>query len=250
MSLSFRASVCAALAFSASTAFAAFDGCRQFFPEGHVPQLAASAPAQRRDLCFSGFAVLHSGQSKTPLYVVERLDRERLSAARGLHRSDRFYEEARLPSAQRAHLADYRGSDFDRGHQAPAADMADPESMAQSFSLANMVPQAREMNRKPWADIEKATRKYVMRARGEVFVFTGPVFADAAGQPTIGPGRVWVPMAMFKLVYDASTHRAWAHWMQNSDGARVGRPISYPELVRRTGTHFLNGVPVAGESED
>ena len=81
--------------------------------------------------------------------------------------------EARLPSAYRTHLDDYRGSDFDRGHQAPAADMADGESMAQSFSLANRVPQAREMNRKPWADVERATRKYVMRAHGDVFVFTG-----------------------------------------------------------------------------
>jgi endonuclease G len=76
-------------------------------------------------------------------------------------------------------------------------------------------------------------------------VFTGPVFAGTARQATKGAGHVWVPAAMFKLVYDGSTHRAWAHWMENSDDARIGRPISYPELVRRTGTPFLAGLPVA-----
>ena len=45
--------------------------------------------------------------------------------------------------------------------------------MAQSFSLANIVPQAPMNNRKAWAGIERATRKYVMRAAGDVFVITG-----------------------------------------------------------------------------
>ena len=47
--------------------------------------------------------------------------------------------------------------------------------MAQSFSLANIVPQAPMNNRKAWAGIERATRKYVMRAAGDVFVITGSV---------------------------------------------------------------------------
>lgn len=237
-----RATLFAAILLAAAPAFAAFDNCKQFFPDGQVPQLAATSPGKQRDLCFTGFAVMHSGQAKTPLYVVERLTRERLVDAKSFRRTDRFYEEARLPSAERARLDDYRGSDFDRGHQAPAADMGDEDSMAQSFSLANMVPQAPEMNRKPWADVEKATRKYVMRARGDVFVITGPVYSGQVS--TVGRGQVWIPSHMFKLVYDATTHKAWAHWMENSNDARVSRPISYPELVRRTGHKFLAGVPV------
>ena len=54
----------------------------------------------------------------------------------------------------------------------PAADVTTVEGMAQSFSLANMVPQAPVNNRKAWASIEKATRKYVMRASGDVYVVT------------------------------------------------------------------------------
>ena len=59
---------------------------------------------------------------------------------------------------------------------------------------------------------------------------------------TIGPGKVQVPKYLYKLVYDANTGRAWAHWIENTDMARAGRPITYSELVKRTGTEFLPGV--------
>lgn len=112
--------------------------------------------------------------------------------------------------------------------------------MAQSFSLANVVPQAPVNNQKAWAGIEKATRKYVMRAQADVYVITGPVF-DARSE-AIGAGAVQVPKYLYKLVYDATTNRAWAHWIENADEAHATRPISYRELVRRTGIEFLPGV--------
>lgn len=111
--------------------------------------------------------------------------------------------------------------------------------MAQSFSLANMVPQAPENNRGIWAkNIEKPVRQYAMRAAGDVFVFTGPVFKDKPAK-TIGPGKVWVPTHLFKLVYDQQTGKSWAYWIENKDDARMGEPISYQELVGRTGIEFL-----------
>lgn len=61
---------------------------------------------------------------------------------------------------------------------------------------------------------------------------------NAAG-PRIGVNGVKVPTYLYKLVYDATTNKAWAHWQQNSEGETVGRPISYKELVIRTGVDFL-----------
>ena len=58
---------------------------------------------------------------------------------------------------------------------------------------------------------------------------------------TIGRGQVHVPTHLFKLVYDAKTQRAWAHWVENRDDAHPGRPIRYAELVKRTGIEFLPG---------
>lgn len=223
-----------------STSFAAnadFSQCRQMFANSQPPvlQVLQNQAMAPRALCYNSFAVLHSGKSRTPIYVAQRLNKEQVEAK--VTRATRFFADARLPRAERAELEDYKNSGMDRGHMAPAGDMATEESMAQSFSLANMVPQYPVNNRKAWAGIEKATRKYVMRAAGDVFVITGPVFKP--NPPTIGSNKVWVPQHLFKLVYDPSTGRAWAHWLDNTDEARVGKPISYDELVRRTGINFM-----------
>lgn len=217
-----------------------FQACEQFFVDGvspRVPNLQQLAP---RALCYDAFAVLHSGATKTPVFVAERLNSEQLDDARDEKRTNRFFADARLPMAERAQLEDYKGSGFDRGHMAPAGDMPNAQAMAQSFSLANIVPQAPVNNQRSWAGIEKATRKYVMRAKGDVYVITGPVFES--GAETIGPGRVRVPKYLYKLVYDVTTDRAWAHWIENTDEARAVRPISYEELVQRTGIEFLPGI--------
>ena len=92
-----------------------FQSCPQFFP-GNTPRLPESTRHRVRELCFDAFAVLYSGSSKTPVYAVERLTREQLDDARDEVRSNRFYPEARLRAAERATLADYKGSGFDRGH--------------------------------------------------------------------------------------------------------------------------------------
>jgi endonuclease G, mitochondrial len=227
-----------ALAFACGAAHAGdFGACRDEFANGMPPVIPHVKALEPRALCFDEFAVLHSGLSHTPVYVAERLNGRLLLDARYNHRTNRFFADARLPRSERAELDDYRGSGFDRGHMAPAADMATEEAMAQSFSLANMVPQAPINNRKAWASIEKATRHYAMRAAGDVYVITGPVFDK--GPMTIGADHVWVPQHLFKLVYDPATHRAWVHWLDNTNEARSGKPISYEELVKRTGIEFL-----------
>lgn len=218
---------------------AEFNQCRQFFAHGKPPIIRQPEKLRPRALCFSAFAISHSGASRTPIYVAERLNRTILLEARNIQRSDRFFADARLPRRERAEMEDYQGAGFDRGHMAPAADMSTDESMTQSFSLANIVPQAPINNRKAWAEIEKATRKYVMRAAGDVFVITGPIFDGSP--PTIGFNKVWVPQYLFKLVFDPSSGRAWAHWLDNTDGAKVGRPISYAELTERVGMVLLPG---------
>lgn len=214
-----------------------FRACPEFFVNGVAPLVPGGPQLALRALCYDSFAVLHSGTTKTPVFVAERLNRASLEDAQDEKRTNRFFADARLPAAERAQLEDYKGSGYDRGHMAPAGDMPNPQAMAQSFSLANIVPQAPVNNQRSWAGIEKATRKYVMRAEGDVYVITGPVYVGNA--EVIGPGKVRVPKFLYKLVYDPSTERAWAHWIENADEARAEKPISYEELVQRTGIEFL-----------
>lgn len=219
---------------------AGFAGCPGFFPGGHPPRLPAdSVNWKTRELCYDSFAVLHNGATRTPVYSVERLNRDQIAAAKGETRTNIFFADARLPKAERSELSDFVGGGWDRGHCSPAGDMPNSQAMAQSFSLANMMPQAPENNRKTWASVESSTRKYVLRAQGNVFVFTGPAFVQNAG---VLKGRVIVPSHLYKLVYDEAANRAWAYWLPNTNDARITAPIDYAEFTRRLGIELLPGL--------
>lgn len=215
-----------------------FSDCPQSFVKGIVPQLSVTKEKQLRELCFDGFAVLHSGQTKTPVYSAEYMTRESLKKAYKVPRVDKFYEEARLPYAERALLRDYKGSKWDRGHMFAAAAAPTHEASAQSFSLANMIPQAPQLNQGIWAKaVEAATRKYAERSTKGIYIYTGPIYG--AKNDKIGPGKVWVPQAVFKLVYDPAKITAWAYVLPNTNKAKMTAPISYEELVQLTGIKFL-----------
>ena len=219
------------LALAACTAAAAPTACPQHFQGGQAPVvLNPRLVAGSRALCFQAFAVLHSGTTRTPLYSAEHLTRDRIEAARGLPREGEFHPEPLLPPGQRAELEDYARSGFDRGHMAPSGDMPDEESQQESFSLANMVPQAPKLNRITWEGIESAVRKLAER-QGEIFVVTGPVFQGAELQRV---GDVIVPSHTFKAVLDPRRGLAAAYVAKNVDSAPWA-VISMAQLSDLTG---------------
>lgn len=229
-----------------------FATCAQLFPGATPLALTVVHPDYAPvGLCSDEFAVVYSAATKTPLVVVERLTAKSVRDAKGEERTDVFFADPRVPRSAQAQLADYKTkqgeSPSDRGHMAPAGNATNPQAMAQTFALSNMVPQDPENNRGPWRKIETDTRKYAARAGGPVFVFTGPIFAP--GQvTTVGTSRVWRPSHLYKLVYDSARTRAWAYVMQNAPGP-VPRPMDYAEFVKVTGLRLLAGQPVSGATE-
>lgn len=109
MNLFTRALTSAVFSTFAATAQAStdFSACPQFFAKAKPP-VVKPQPKQRA-LCFDAFAILHSGESKTAVYVAQRLNRAAVKDA-DEKRRDKFYAEARLPSAERATLEDYKNS--------------------------------------------------------------------------------------------------------------------------------------------
>lgn len=201
--------------------------CPSLFAGGRAPVLINPKLAGRTvPLCFQGFAVLHSGLSRTPLYAAERLTRRSVAAARRVERADAFHEEEALPEDDRARLSDYVRSGYDRGHLAPAGDMPSETAQAESFSLANIVPQNRSANRTLWAAIEESVRRLASE-RGEIFVVTGPVFEG--GTVDAIRGRVLVPSQLFKAVYDPRTGAAGAYLAPNEAGG-AWRTVSLATL--------------------
>lgn len=224
---------------AASHAFAA-PACSNFVPDGQFPTLTNTRMAPKtRMLCYSDFVVLHSGITHGPLWSAEHLTRGHLEDAKDMTRTNRFFEDDRLPAGEGATLADYKRSGFDRGHMSPAGNRWNPQAMAESFSLANVVPQNRENNQRLWAHIETAVRKLASQY-GEAYVVTGPLFTGAQLQ-TIGATRVLVPTQIFKVVYVPSQQLAFAIVADNAADNRYA-VRSVQDLETQSGIAFP-GIP-------
>lgn len=168
-------------------------------------------------LCFNGFTMMYSGISKTPLWVSEYLTPERLSQK--IKREDSFHEESRVAKEHQAFLSDYRGSGYDRGHLAPNADMPNKAAQYDSFSLANMIPQAPQNNQQVWREIEEATRALVTKQKHDVYVVSGPVY-NAKKLKTIGRGVI-VPTAVYKAIYIPKTGAIGAYYAPNDNSLKM-----------------------------
>jgi len=209
--------------------------CPQYFVDGRSPQIVNEKLAREtQTLCFRSFGLMHSGLTRTPLWSAEHLTPDQLSAAQELSRENSFHSEQQLPSSQRAELADYARSGFDRGHMAPNGDMPDRTSQHESFSLANMVPQDADNNRHVWASIEQAVRKMAKR-EGGLYVITGPAFI---GRELRKVGNVLVPSHLYKVVYSPRQNAAAAYFIANEPDA-VYQTISVAELEGKLGINLL-----------
>ncbi len=130
----------------------------------------------------------------------------------GWNRSNDFREDQNILTGSAA-LADYRGSGFDRGHLAPAADMAFHQTaMSESFYMSNMSPQHPSLNRGTWKKLEGQVRKWAY-ARNALWVASGPVFKKNLG--TIGTNAVTVPGMYYKVLLDTAAHTTIAFLMPN-----------------------------------
>jgi len=218
----------------------ALSTCPAHFVAGDDPAIVNPRLAQdTREICYSGYAVLHSGITRTPLWSAEHLTRDRVADAEAMTRENAFHPEPSLPPAERAELKDYQRSGFDRGHMAPSGDMPDPQSQQESFSLANMVPQNRENNRGLWAHIEMAVRRLAERD-GDLYVVTGPVFRGETLQRL--NGRVLVPTMLYKAVYDPARRQAGAYLVRNEAGDQY-ETVSLAQLKDLTGIDVFPALP-------
>jgi endonuclease G len=206
----FAAALASALCINA---FAA-GNCPQFSPNGQPPVVTnPKMRAATQPLCYSDFAVLHSGVTHGPLWSAEHLTARHVEDAKDNTRTNRFFPEQRLPPGDSAQLSDYKRSGYDRGHMSPAGDRFSKKGMAESFSLANIVPQDPSNNRRIWSRIEEAVRRLVEET-GDAYVVTGPLFSGRQLQ-TIGETRVLVPTQLYKVVYLPQRQLAFAVVVEN-----------------------------------
>jgi endonuclease G, mitochondrial len=122
-------------------------------------------------------------------------------------RKDEFDEDNTLPmDFYHVTQHDYSSSGFDRGHMCPHSDRAANQEMSFStFVMTNIIPQAPNVNRKAWAQMEDYCREQV-RHHDRLYIIAGPVGQGGRGsegfRKTLADGRVTVPSACWKIVVD------------------------------------------------
>lgn len=159
-------------------------------------------------------------------------------------RKDRFVPDPDIPG-MRATTDDYKGSGYDRGHMAPAADMKwSEEAMKESFYLSNICPQNRNLNKGDWNDLEEKVRDWAGRY-GALCIVCGPV--DDTGLATIGANDVAVPKRFFKVILrqEGEKFRAMGFLFANQSGSRDLKEyaVSVDRVERETGLDFFSALP-------
>lgn len=120
----------------------------------------------------------------------------------------RFRTDRRAPRP-RVTSSMYANSGYDRGHMCPAADRsARSADMRSTFIMSNVCPMAPQVNRVAWLHYEDLARK-IARDRGRCSVWAAPFFYPE-DTVWIGRGRVAVPHAFFKIIFDRNPSRVYA----------------------------------------
>ncbi|OXB72172.1 UNVERIFIED_CONTAM: hypothetical protein H355_000889 [Colinus virginianus] len=149
------------------------------------------------------YVLCYDPRSRSALWVIEQLNRDTLSGTSERSACD-FQEDGSVHEYHRATNADYRGSGFDRGHLAAAANHRwSQKAMQDTFYLSN-VP---HLNQNAWNNLEKYSRS-LARHNKNVYVCTGPLYLprmEADGKmyvkyQVIGKNNVAVPTHFFKVL--------------------------------------------------
>jgi len=111
-----------------------------------------------------------------------------------------FKVERAIPRKYRASTKDYVKSSYDRGHLANDASFDwSEDSLNATYSLANIIPQARKVNRYTWTKVERYAR-YVAVKLGYVNVINIVEYSD--NPQRIGKHKIAVPKGFYKVIYN------------------------------------------------
>lgn len=190
-----------------------------------------------------GYTVSYNSETKLPNWVAWHLTADRLESKAS--RKDKDFAEDEEVKAPRATDKDYYCSRYDRGHMCPAGDNKWSETaMTQSFLFTNICPQAPNLNRGDWNEMENQCRKWVKEGE-DLYIVCGPILYKGKHK-TIGRNKVIVPEAFFKVVLSLQgTPKAIGFIYKNADGNRPKGDYvnSVDEVERITGYDFFPALP-------
>lgn len=224
------------LLFGMNVANASFTQCADNFYQGQPPVVTNPKLLNNTyQLCYTGFAVLYSGVTKTPIYSAERLTEEKINAGKAFKRDNAFHADKSIPTAFSASLNDYRNSGYDKGHATPFADLATADSQHDSFTLTNIMPQAPKNNQQAWRLLEESVREST-KGGNSAYVITGAIYNSNLIKKV---GTVLVPDYIYKIVYSDTNNAVNCYLVQNTNEGVVHK-VGLPDLENMTGIHFFS----------
>jgi len=145
------------------------------------------------------FTISYSEEHEQAEWIAYELTRESLELP-NVKRTGNFRPDPNVRNGS-ATPRDYKRSGYDRGHLAPAGDMAfSIEAMSESFYMTNISPQLRKFNGGIWRELEGNVRDWAMQFE-KIYVVTGPVLTKGISKK-IGPNKVAVPDEFYKVILD------------------------------------------------
>ena len=191
-----------------------------------------------------GYTSSYNTSYGIPNWVAYELTRSE-AASQEAKRSDKFMPDPKV-KGRSATNDDYKGSGYDKGHMAPAADMKWSETvMEQSFYFTNICPQVPGLNRGVWKYLEEDIRKWAIRDSALVIV-CGPLFTKEQVR-YIPETHVAIPDAYFKVVCSPYTPepRGIAFIFPNGKVSKKASEyvVTIDSVEAITGMDFLSKLP-------
>ena len=213
--------------------------CDSLFVGARTPTFVnAKLETRTTYLCWTGFAVMYSGVTRTPLWSAEHV------TAAGLASSPpdvetRQHAADQLPASDRTGASDFEGSRYQAVPMTPPADLATATARYGAGSYANAAPIYDGPALEYWRNLGAGIRREASR-RGDLYVISGTLFKGNDLQ-SLG-GRVLVPTAFYKAIYDLRTASGAVYMVDNTAEAHT-TVISLAELEKRAGMDLFPGVP-------
>lgn len=190
-----------------------------------------------------GYTVSYNKDTKLPNWVTWHLTAEHATGP--YRRPGGAWHEDTQVATPRATIADYRDGKWSRGHMCPAGDNKwDADAMYESFLLTNCCPQDANLNSGDWNQIEMACRRWAEKF-GDIYIVCGPILFNQEHE-TIGPNKVVVPEAFFKVVLCLNGEPKGIGFIRkNTDSSRRNDLYvnSISEIERITGMTFFPSLP-------
>jgi len=147
------------------------------------------------------YKICYDYRMKGARYVSYTLRGDQVNAV-NIKPRPRFYPELSIPERYRTKYQDYTHNAFqaDRGHLAPdAAFDYSPRSLHSVYSMANIIPQYKWVNRKTWVKAERYARQMAVKL-GSVTVINGVEYGSNPRR--LRRSGIAYPKAFWKMIFN------------------------------------------------